>query len=727
MGNLRPGPTALVLTLALVGCNHLQPFRHGTDTVGVDAHQLESYRAARRQIDRVRDVRAERAGDVAALRRACAAFRAAVAAEPPWSWEDESEWPPAGARDLLGREETMVCGALQRRLDQIATAEREAAEEARRAAAEAERVAEEAARKAAEEAARLRAEEARRREAEERAVRERAEARRLAAEAAHRARDERCREQLGPVASRWEKSIERKLVERPLAGDLLARWFSACDHHNEFEKRRCETAKRAYRKAQRRGRFVTGRPVTLGRYDFKRKRFPVELDGVLTTWNNFAVTDGRAKLRRQLVGDVPVRGRVRTLRLSVPDLDDAEWLRNHGRLVWMGAIRVSGTWRHRAVTRLEAMMRKQLTREMRQSGFGDVARKFRREPMGTVYEGLTAKVEAEALVDVTSGRLLYARPKTAFATIEAVGLARGCPRAAADLGVPVAALADRYLELAGVSPDASDGRQRNDWGSEDSELLAPDERPGLPTLLRTRAADDPLCTSGSGRGCIDSIERAAQLEQAAHRWRGWLPETLAASFNHGGAPVRAWSMQLEPDSPDYVVVVDGACFSAWRPDGTPVVFDPPVACSPRDQTRVAAPVALMHEGRSHLLLAFDGQSGSGLGQTLIALYRPDGQTLRRVGIDELDFNMSFGDDAVSHTRDASFRIGASAIVVRRSHTIGPPGARRTPIGGVSGVERYSWVLEDGALVKRMTSREADEARDLAARIAREEARRLDGH
>jgi hypothetical protein len=106
---------------------------------------------------------------------------------------------------------------------------------------------------------------------------------------------------------------------------------------------------------------------------------------------------------------------------------------------------------------------------------------------------------------------------------------------------------------------------------------------------------------------------------------------------------------------------------------------PPFLSPPRYDTRAAATVDILHDGGRQLLLASDGLSGSGLGQTLVSVYRFDGGRLAGIFEDEISFNMHLDLDGGTfiEERSTTFQWGRGygtaehpRILAITTHTLG---------------------------------------------------------
>jgi hypothetical protein len=84
-------------------------------------------------------------------------------------------------------------------------------------------------------------------------------------------------------------------------------------------------------------------------------------------------------------------------------------------------------------------------------------------------------------------------------------------------------------------------------------------------------------------------------------------------------------------------------------------LSPAFQSPPRCDTRAAATVDLFQYGEGQLLLASDGVTGSGLGQTIVAVYRVDGRRLTCIFEEEISFNMwlDFEDDSSIEERSTT--------------------------------------------------------------------------
>jgi hypothetical protein len=161
-----------------------------------------------------------------------------------------------------------------------------------------------------------------------------------------------------------------------------------------------------------------------------------------------------------------------------------------------------------------------------------------------------------------------------------------------------------------------------------------------------------------------------------------------------------------------------------EPDGhsfAAVELDPPFPSPGRCDTRAVAGVDLLGDGTRQLLLASDGLTGSGLGQSVMGIYRLQAQRLVGIFDGELDFNMTLDFDAgIWEGSSTTFRWGNDRGPARRprlqasrTHSLGDLLTTRS-------VE-YEW---DGSRFYQ-PNKSADEATEEAEEARfREEADRL---
>jgi hypothetical protein len=225
--------------------------------------------------------------------------------------------------------------------------------------------------------------------------------------------------------------------------------------------------------------------------------------------------------------------------------------------------------------------------------------------------------------------------------------------------------------------------------------------------------------------CIERIETGSQLQKESSRFAVHSDDLSQAIARAAGCEPehveKTWSMIVGSPRTHLVVALldgqllvlrvahDGRSFEA-------IELAPAFQSPPRCDTRAAATVDLFQDGEGQLLLASDGATGSGLGQTIIAVYRVDGQRLTCIFEEEISFNMwlDFEDDRSIEERSTTVhwaRGYGSAVHPRilsvTTHTLGE-------VRTVRAVE-YEW---DGT-----TFRPAN--RDQDAVVAKEDQVRLE--
>jgi hypothetical protein len=160
-------------------------------------------------------------------------------------------------------------------------------------------------------------------------------------------------------------------------------------------------------------------------------------------------------------------------------------------------------------------------------------------------------------------------------------------------------------------------------------------------------APPPPCGSDRFR-CVERIESASRLREESTRFAIQSDElrqaVATASQCSADAVGEIWSLVVGPPHTHLVVALldgqlvvlkvdfDGRTFA-------PVELVPPFPSPGRCDTRAVATVDVLQDGGRQLLLASDGISGSGLGQTVAAVYRLDGGRLASIFEAELDFNI----------------------------------------------------------------------------------------
>lgn len=147
---------------------------------------------------------------------------------------------------------------------------------------------------------------------------------------------------------------------------------------------------------------------------------------------------------------------------------------------------------------------------------------------------------------------------------------------------------------------------------------------------------------------VEGIDSNTQLQKDASRFAVHSDEIREAIAKAAGCDPedveQTWSMIVGSPRTHLLVALidrqlvvltvahDGRSFAA-------VELTPPFTSPPRCDTRAAAVVDLLHDGEGQLLLASDGVTGSGLGQTIVAVYRVEGRRLRCIFDEEISFNM----------------------------------------------------------------------------------------
>jgi hypothetical protein len=235
--------------------------------------------------------------------------------------------------------------------------------------------------------------------------------------------------------------------------------------------------------------------------------------------------------------------------------------------------------------------------------------------------------------------------------------------------------------------------------------------------------------------CVERIESGHQLQEASSRFAiqsDGLTQAIAKAASCMPEQVeQTWSMIVGSPRTHLVVALldgqlvvlrvahDGRSFAAME-------LSPAFQSPPRCDTRAAATVDLFQDGEGQLLLASDGVTGSGLGQTIVAIYRVEGRRLTCIFEEEISFNMwlDFEDDSSIEERSTTVhwaRGYGSAVHPRilsiTTHTLGE-------LRSVRGVE-YEW---DGSLFRPANpDQDAVAAKEDQVRFEDEQARLRQGN
>lgn len=233
---------------------------------------------------------------------------------------------------------------------------------------------------------------------------------------------------------------------------------------------------------------------------------------------------------------------------------------------------------------------------------------------------------------------------------------------------------------------------------------------------------------------VERIESGNQLQEESSRFAVQSDELSEAIAKAAGCQPedvqQAWSMIVGSPRTHLVVVLldgqlvvlrvdhDGRSFAA-------VELTPPFPSPPRCDTRAAATVDVLQDGEGQLLLASDGLSGSGLGQTLVAIYRVEGRRLACIFEEEISFNMWLDVDGGTAIEERSTTIhwarGYGSAVQPRilsitTHTLGD-------VRSVRAVE-YEW---DGTIFRPANrAQDAVAAKEEQVRFEDEQARLRQG-
>jgi hypothetical protein len=194
--------------------------------------------------------------------------------------------------------------------------------------------------------------------------------------------------------------------------------------------------------------------------------------------------------------------------------------------------------------------------------------------------------------------------------------------------------------------------------------------------------------------CVESIESGSQLQEESSRFAirsDELSQAIAKAVGCEPEHVeQTWSMIVGSPRTHLVVALLDGQLAVLRvaQDGRSFVtveLTPSFHSPPRCDTRAAATVDLFHDGEGQLLLASDGATGSGLGQTIVAIYRVDARRLTCIFEEEISFNMclDFDDENAIEKRSTTTRWArgyGSAVHPRilsiATHTLGEFRSRR---------------------------------------------------
>lgn len=201
----------------------------------------------------------------------------------------------------------------------------------------------------------------------------------------------------------------------------------------------------------------------------------------------------------------------------------------------------------------------------------------------------------------------------------------------------------KKLRAASASPGAS-LRPEN---SVEQVYFLPEGHAAPKGILALPLTTPPSCGTMEFR-CVERIESGGQLRGESTRFAIESDELRQAVATAAKCSTDAvgeiWSLVVGPPHTHLVIVLldgqlvvlkvdfDGRTFA-------PVDLAPPFPSPGRCDTRAAATVDVLQDGGRQLLLASDGVSGSGLGQTVVAVYRLDGGRLASIFDAELDFNI----------------------------------------------------------------------------------------
>lgn len=182
-------------------------------------------------------------------------------------------------------------------------------------------------------------------------------------------------------------------------------------------------------------------------------------------------------------------------------------------------------------------------------------------------------------------------------------------------------------------------------------------------MLAVPLPPPPSCGTNEFR-CVEGIETVEQLREESTRFAihsdGVRQAVATAAKCSTGDVQQIWSLVVGPPHTHLVVVVLDAQLVVLKVDFdgrtfAPVELAPSFPSPGRCDTRVAATLDVLRDGGRQLLLASDGVSGSGLGQTVTTLYRLDGGRLASIFDTELYFNIWLDDGNVVEERTTTIQ------------------------------------------------------------------------
>lgn len=193
-------------------------------------------------------------------------------------------------------------------------------------------------------------------------------------------------------------------------------------------------------------------------------------------------------------------------------------------------------------------------------------------------------------------------------------------------------------------------------------------------ILKRRLAVPALC-GATTFPCVGEIKDTGQLRKQS-QWFAIESESTRDSIARAARCEpdeidEIWSVAIGPPLTHILVTLIDSQLLVLKVDldgqsFAPVELVPPFPSPGRRDTRAVAIVDLLQDGGRQLLLASDGASGSGLGQTLVGVYRLQAQRLVRIFEEELDFNFALDfDDGVWENRWTTLHWGTELSSPRR--------------------------------------------------------------
>ena len=105
--------------------------------------------------------------------------------------------------------------------------------------------------------------------------------------------------------------------------------------------------------------------VELGEFDFKRNRFPIETNGILSDWNKYLLVENSSIRVSNSTGSIPIKSGRRKIYLKTQDVDRAEELKKNARFIWVTIAKLTNRkWKKRVTSRLEILMTKAMIKNM---------------------------------------------------------------------------------------------------------------------------------------------------------------------------------------------------------------------------------------------------------------------------------------------------------------------------------------------------------------------------